>query len=119
MSAVGSGSGDGRRVPRVEKEIRDIVATYLIRHFANDFLSVSQVRVTKDLKGATLYVSSLKYSPVPDDVLERLQEDAKNIQSEINKRLRMKYCPRLKFINDDGGDRGEKIDQLLAQIKPK
>ncbi|MCC6137075.1 MAG: 30S ribosome-binding factor RbfA [Bdellovibrionaceae bacterium] len=114
-----SAGGDDRRVSRVEKEIRDIVANYLIRHFANDFLSVRQVRVAKDLKAASLYVSSIKYSPVPPDLLERLQDDAKNMQSEIDKRLRMKYCPRLKFINDDGGDRGEKIDELLAQIRQK
>lgn len=108
---------DGRRVPRVEKEIREIVAVYLIRHFANDLLSVSQVRVTKDLKGATVYISSLKYSPTPQNILEDLQAAAKDIQIEINKRLRMKFCPRLKFYNDDGGDRGEKIDELLSQIK--
>lgn len=111
--------GDGRRTQRVEKEIRDIVATYFIRHYANDFLNVSQVRVTKDLKGATVYVSSIKHSPTPADILEELQDAAKDIQTEINKNLRMKYCPRLKFKNDDGGDRGSKIDDLLAQIRQK
>lgn len=116
---MSAGNSDGRRVQRVEKEIRDIVGSYLIRHFANDLLTISQVRVTKDLKGATLYVSSIKHSPVPADLLEELQEAAKNIQTEINKKLRMKYCPRLKFLNDDGGDRGEKIDQLLSQIRSK
>lgn len=94
---AGEKNSDGRRTQRVEKEIRDIVAGYFIRHHANDFLNVSQVRVTKDLKGATVYVSSLKYSPVPDDLLEVLQDSAKYIQDEIGKNLRMKYCPRLKF----------------------
>ena len=110
-------SSDGRRVQKVEKEVRDIVASYVIRHFANELLSVSQVRVTKDLKGATVYISSLKHKPTPADVLEALQEAAKDIQFEINKRLRMKYCPRLKFVNDDGGDYGEKIDELLNKIR--
>ena len=110
---------EGRRTNRVEKEIRGIVAEYLIRHFSQDLLSVSQVRVTKDLKGATVYLSSLKQSPTPLDVIESVQSVAKDIQIEINKKLRMKYCPRLKFTNDDGGDYGEKIDQLLSQIRPK
>lgn len=110
---------EGRRTSKVEKEIREIVALYLIRHFANDLLSVSQVRVTKDLKAATVFVSSIKHSPLPQVLIDDIQTSAKNIQSEINKRLRMKYCPRLKFMNDDGGDRGEKIDQLLEQIRPK
>lgn len=108
---------DGRRVQKVEKEVRDIVATYIIRHFANELLSVSQVRVTKDLKSATIYISSLKHSPTPDDILVDLQNAAKNIQSEINKKIRMKYCPKLRFVNDDGGDYGEKIDQLLDKMK--
>jgi ribosome-binding factor A len=110
-------SGDGRRVQKVEKEVRDIVASYVIRHFAKDLLSVSQVRVAKDLKAATIYISSLKHSPTPDSVLEELQEDAKNIQAEINKKLRMKFCPKLKFVNDAGGDYGEKIDELLSKIR--
>lgn len=110
---------DGRRTNRVEKEIRGIVAEYLIRHFAQDLLSVTQVRVTKDLKGATVFISSLKHSPTPAEILDELQEAARDIQIEINKKLRMKYCPRLKFLNDDGGDHGEKIDQLLSQIRPK
>lgn len=113
------GKSDGRRVQKVEKEIRDIVGRYLIRHFASDLLTISQVRVGKDLKDVTLYVSSLKHTPVPVDVLEEIQGAAKNMQSEIDKSLRMKYCPRLKFLNDDGGDNGKKIDQLLAQIRPK
>ncbi len=116
---AGEKNSDGRRTQRVEKEIRDIVASYLIRHFANDLLSVSQVRVTKDLKGATVYVSSIKHSPTPPEILEELQEAARDMQAEISKHLRMKYCPRLKFANDDGGDYGEKIDALLAQIRPK
>lgn len=116
---AGEKTSDGRRTQRVEKEIRDIVATYFIRHYANDFLNVSQVRVTKDLKGATIYVSSLKHSPTPAEILDELQDAAKEMQHEINKNLRMKYCPRLKFKNDDGGDRGAKIDDLLAQIRQK
>lgn len=116
---MSAGNSDGRRVNKVEKEIRDIVGSYLIRHFSKDLLTISQVRVTKDLKGANLYVSSLNHSPMPADLLEELQEAAKDMQSEINKKLRMKYCPRLKFLNDDGGDNGERIDQLLSQIRPK
>lgn len=110
---------EDRRIHRVEKEIRGIVAEYLIRHFSQELLSVSQVKVAKDLKAATVYVSSLRHSPTPADVIESIQAVAKDIQTEINKKLRMKYCPRLKFANDDGGDYGEKIDALLAQIRPK
>ncbi len=116
---MSAGNSDGRRMQKVEKEIRDIAGSYLIRHFANDLLTISQVKVAKDLKAASLYISSLKYTPVPKELLEELQESAKNIQTEINKKLRMKFCPRLKFLNDDGGDHGEKIDQLLSQIRPK
>lgn len=115
----GDKNHDGRRIQRVEKEIREIVAAYFIRHYANDFLTVSQIKVAKDLKNATIYVSSIKTSPVPEDILEELQGAAKHIQTEIDQALRMKFCPRLKFQNDDGGDRGEKIDQLLAQIRSK
>ncbi len=108
---------DGRRTQRVEKELREIVAGFVIRHFTSDLLNITQVRVTKDLKGAKVFVSALGKSSVPEDTLERLQDQASEMQREVMKHLRMKYCPRLQFVNDEGVASSQKIDELLNKIK--
>jgi ribosome-binding factor A len=108
---------DGRRIPRVEKELREIVASYVIRHFTQDLLNVTQVRVTKDLRNAKVFISALGKTEVPQETLAELQEQAHEMQREIMKHLRMKYCPRLQFENDAGVVSSQKIDQLLNKIK--
>jgi ribosome-binding factor A len=108
---------DGRRIPRVEKELREIVASYVIRHFTEDLLNVTQVRVTKDLRNAKVFVSALGKSEVPAETLDELQVQAHEMQREIMKHLRMKYCPRLQFENDTGVASSQKIDQILNKIK--
>lgn len=108
---------DGRRIQRVEKELREIVAGFVIRHFTKDLLNITQVRVTKDLRGAKVYVSALGKDSVSKETLEDLQDQASEMQREVMKHLRMKYCPRLQFVNDESVVVGQKIDQILSKIK--
>lgn len=108
---------DVRRVQRAEKELREIVASYVVRNFAADFLSVTQVRVTRDLRGAKIYVCALGKPKVSSEKLEELQERAPDIQREVTKQLRMRYCPKITFANDEGTAAATKVDELLTQIK--
>ncbi len=108
---------DGRRIPRVEKELREIVASFVIRHFTSDLLNITQVRVTKDLRGAKVFVSALGKTEVPAETLEKLQDQASEMQREVMKHLRMKYCPKLQFVNDESVVSSQKIDEILNKIK--
>lgn len=108
---------DGRRIPRVEKELREIVASFVIRHFTSDLLNINQVRVTKDLRSAKVFVSALGKTEVPAQTLEELQDQASEMQREIMKHLRMKYCPRLQFVNDESVASSQKIEEILHKIK--
>lgn len=110
-------SGDGRRIQRVEKELREIVSNFIIRHFTADLLNVTQIRVTKDLRGAKVYVSALGKPKVTAAKLQELQGQAAEIQREIGKKLHMKYCPRLEFVNDAGVETSQKIEDILTKIK--
>ena len=107
---------ESRRVQRVEKELREIVASYVIRHCTEDLLSVTQVKVSKDLRQARVYVSVVGASRVSDEKLDELQEHGPEIQHQIAKRLRMKYCPKLKFFNDESVEMNEKVDEILAKM---
>lgn len=108
---------ESRRVQRVEKELRDIIASYVLRNCANDFLSINHVKASKDLRQAKVYVSRIGEDKVSEEKLEELQELGPNIQKEISKNLRMKYCPKLIFYNDESVAMNQKIDKILTQIK--
>lgn len=109
-----------RRVQRVEKEIRNVVASYLLTGLKDPLMglvSVSRVMVSGDLKNAKVYVSVMS-----DDNEDReeniavLQSRAGDIQRQIHSQLRMKFCPKLKFYLDQGLDHQLKIDQILHDI---
>jgi ribosome-binding factor A len=108
---------ENRRVQRVEKELREIVASFVIRHFTSDLLNITQVRVTKDLRGAKVFVSALGKSAVEVHKLAELQDQAHEMQREISKKLHMKYCPKLEFVNDAGVASSQKIDAILTKLK--
>lgn len=107
---------ESRRVQRVEKELREIIASYVLRNNPGGLLSISGVRVSKDMRQAKVYVSLIGAEKVPAEQIEDLQEQSKEIQFQIGKQLRMKYCPRLKFYNDDSVAMATKVDQILSQI---
>ncbi len=124
-----SQSGDGRRVARVENEVQRIVAQYLITHLNEELpglVTVSRVKMPADLRTAKVYVSALftdehgaklEQEVLMDQILETLQERASEIQSYINKNLRMRYCPRLTFYKDEVTEHVSKIEGIIHDLK--
>jgi ribosome-binding factor A len=136
QAAGEKGKSDGRRVQRVEKEIREVIGAYLLRGFRGQLpglVSISRVIVSKDLRTAKVLVTLMVQASVEpslsadktDEVIhqsrkltiEELQAHAHEIQTEINLRLKMKHCPRLTFIYDDGLEHALKVDQILRDLE--
>ena len=110
-----------RRVQKVQKELRSIVASYLLNmtgHFSG-MVSVTYVIVTGDLRNAKIFVTIMqeeKNEALIQEDMEFLQEEAKEIQKVIAKDLPMKFCPKLRFILDPSLDKVLKIDEILHDI---
>lgn len=107
---------ESRRVQRVEKELREIVSSFVVRAMPTSFLSLARVKVSKDLRLAKVYMSQIGQPKVPKDVLEDLSYYAPEIQREVSKKLHMKYCPKLAFFNDDTLEVTARIDSILSQV---
>jgi len=104
---------------RVGEQVRAAITQVLQRHEVRDDLiektviSVSEVRMSPDLKIATAYVTPLG---VPDHaaVIEALNRNAKFIRGRLGGQLRqMKYMPEVRFRDDTSFDNYKKIDDLL------
>lgn len=96
-------SEKSRRLKKVEKELRQIVSTYLVRMqsgASSNLVSVTNVVASPDLRRAKVYLSMLGADEVSEEVLETVQSHAPSIQREISKQLPMKYCPKIVFYND-------------------
>lgn len=107
-----------QRTLRVGELIRHVVADLLSRGAVNDpvldehVISVSEVRMSPDLKLATVYVMPLGGKDL-EPVLQALARNKKYIRGEIGHRVALRFAPDLRFRFDDSFDRGAKIDAIL------
>jgi ribosome-binding factor A len=114
-----SSSGPSQRTLRVGEQVRHALAEMLQRGEVRDDLiegtviSVSEVRMSPDLKIATAFVAPMG---VKNDqaVVEALNRNAKFIRGRMSPALRqMKYMPEFRFRLDTSYDNFQKIDALL------
>ena len=105
----------------------------LIRHTLSDLLSrgavrdpvleghvitVPDVRMSPDLKLATVYVMPLGGKDM-DGVLAALERHKKFLRGEIAHCINLKFAPDIRFRPDDSFDCGAKIDAILDSPQVK
>ncbi len=114
-----SASGPSQRMLRVGEQVRHALSDVLQRGEVRDDLiertviSISEVRMSPDLKIATAFVTPLGVQD-GDAVIKALAQNAKFIRGRVSGALRqMKYMPEFRFRLDTSYDNMAKIDQLL------
>ncbi|PLP59516.1 30S ribosome-binding factor RbfA [Mesorhizobium loti] len=112
-------SGPSQRMLRVGEQVRHALSEILQRGDVRDDLiettviSVSEVRMSPDLKIATAFVSPLGAKDTKA-VIEALNRNARFIRGRISPALRqMKYMPEFRFRLDTSYDNFSKINELL------
>ncbi len=118
-------SGPSQRQLRVGEQVRHALSEVLQRGEVRDdviestVISVSEVRMSPNLKIATAFVSPLG---AKDDqaVIKALANNAKFIRGRVSGALRqMKYMPEFRFRLDTSYDNMAKIDELLRSPEVK
>ena len=118
-------SGPSQRQLRVGEQVRHALSDLMQRGELRDavieqvVLSVSEVRMSPDLKIATAFVAPLGNA---DDqaVVEALNRNARFIRGRLSPALRqMKYMPEFRFRLDTSYDNFAKIDELLRSPEVK
>ena len=111
-------SEKSRRVQRVEKEVREVISTYLMQEqsgSSEDLVSLTQVVMSPDLRNVKAFVCVLGKDEVDEETLDVLKSHCPDIQQKIHQRLRMKYCPKVKFYNDPSVRMMAKIDNITRE----
>lgn len=110
--------GPSIRILRVGEQVRHILSEILQRGDVHDdvltrhVVSVTEVRMTPDLRHATVFVKPL-LGQDEEVVLKALRTNTAYLQREVATRVKLKYAARLKFVADDSFDEGSHIDRLL------
>ncbi|MBA5802282.1 30S ribosome-binding factor RbfA [Rhizobium sophorae] len=112
-------SAPSQRMLRIGEQVRAAITQVLQRGEVRDdvieatVISISEVRMSPDLKIATAYVTPLGVSD-HSIVIEALNRHARFIRGRLGPQLRqMKYMPEVRFRDDTSFDNYKKIDELL------
>ena len=110
------------RVLRVGEQVRHVLSEILARGDVHDELlakhpvSVTEVRMSPDLRHATVFVKPL-LGANEDAVIKALRTNTAYLQREVAARVSQKYAAKLKFLADESFDEGTYIDTLLRAPK--
>lgn len=114
-SAPGGGS---QRQLRVSEQVRHAIADILAQGIVHDadleghIITVPEVRMSPDLKLATVYVMPLGGRDT-EIVIAALERNKKFLRGEVARRVNLKFAPELRFRIDERFDEAERIEKLL------
>ena len=115
--------GQSQRQLRVGEQIRHVIAQTLQRgHFYHPVLvemapnvTVSEVRVSPDLRNATAYVTTLGGERL-EEVLEALNDAHGVFQKDVGQQINTRNTPKLRFIEDQSFAQADRIERLLKDV---
>ena len=113
------GSEPSQRMLRVAELIRHTMSELLVRAPLGDpvlegrTITIPEVRMSPDLKVATIYVMPLGGGHVMD-VVAALDRHKKVLRGEIARRINLRFAPDIRFRADERFDHDAKIDALFA-----
>jgi len=111
-----------QRQLRVAQEIKRVITSVLERgdmraeEIRSAFITLTEVRVSPDLKYVTAYVMTLNGKNL-GIVLEMLNAEKGVFKKEIASKLQLRYTPDITFRADDTFVELEKIEKLLKHPK--
>lgn len=120
MRKTESPEGRSVRLLRVGEQVRHALSDILMRGDVHDetlakhMVSVTEVRMSPDLRHATIFVKPL-LGRDEEVVIKALRTNTAYLQREIARRVNTKFAAKLKFVGDESFEEGSHIDALLRK----
>ena len=111
-----------QRQLRVGELVKQNLGELFIRNEAkipsinSKLITVTEVRMTPDLKTARVYVIPLGGIDMRETV-SALTEYSHLVRRALSKRLDIKFLPKLTFVEDNSFEYAEKIENIIKEIK--
>ncbi len=110
-----------RRVSRVASLLQQEVSQMLLNEIKDDrvgagMVSITDVDVSGDLQHAKIYVSIYGTEEARKETMAGLQSATGFVRRELGKRIRLRRTPEVRFIEDRGIERGDRMLALLNRL---
>jgi ribosome-binding factor A len=107
------------RIQKIEERIFEELSTILLMEVSDprlETVSITKVRVDRELAFANIYVSSLEGSESSDEILEGLKHAGGYLRRELAHRIDIRHTPRLRFYWDPSPEHADRIDRLIDSL---
>ena len=110
----------GRINEEVKREVSNIIQNEIKDPRLTAMVSVSDVKVTRDLRYAKVFVSIFgKNDEEKNNTFVALKNASGYIRKEIGQRINLRYNPQIIFELDDSINYGMHIEELIQRVKDK
>ena len=111
---------DAARARKLADQISQIVAEMLERRIKDPrlgFVTVTETRLTNDLREATVYYTVYGSDQERADTAAALQSATGIIRSEVGRQIGLRHTPSLEFVADVLPDSAQRIEELVSQAR--
>lgn len=105
------------RIKRINQLLKQEVSQLLLKEvdFTDVLVTITRVKTSSDLKYAKINISVLP-TEKSDLALKIIERNIFNIQQELNKRLYLRFVPKIRFEIDQLEVKAQKIEEILSKI---
>ena len=107
----------GSKIERIQtlimRNISEIIQ-FELRNPNLGFISIPEVKVSKDFSHAKVYVSFIKEEDIKEG-MKILEKSKGFIRSELAQRLDIRRVPEISFVLDEGYEKERRISELLKK----
>jgi len=106
------------RVKKIQELVHHHVAEVLQRdfRFSGAMVTVIAARVSSQRQHASVYISIIPKQK-QKEAMAALQKFVYRIQQALNKQLRIRPVPKIRFVLDESGEQAAHIDQILKSVE--
>lgn len=108
------------RLKRISDRIQQDLSEMLLFNIQDPRLAgitITEVKVDRELSYASIYVSSIEGQERAEEVLEGLEHAKGFLRRELAQRLQLRSFPQLRFYWDPTPERADHIEKLFHQIR--
>ena len=115
-----SNFGPNHRKLRVGELIKQNLGQIFLRNeakipsFNTNLITITEVKMSSDLKSARAYVIPLGGKEI-DNTVNTLTEFSYLVRKALSKKLDIKFLPKLHFVGDKSFDYAERIEKLIKE----
>ena len=103
----------------IRREISELIQHELRDPRLDEFVSVTEVETSPDLKTAKIYVSTMGGQQEKGKILHILNAAAGFLRTGLAQKTRLRFTPELIFVWDNSIEHGDRILRLIDEVSRK